>query len=334
MSPRVVARVEEIAVVGNIRRYRDTRSLTMPAFPKKTVFFNGKVNTDMGYYEFTVRAPEESKDALSAKMAEMGCLGSYEKAGKLIAYFPDRLDIMKLRDELNAFRAVLKDSGLPHEISFDYLFISERDWNESWKKRFLPIEVGENLLIVPPWDERVTTRTKLVIDPGMAFGTGHHETTMRCLAIIEKYAKDSGAATAAVSSKGRFLDVGTGTGILAIAAAKLGFREVVGVDTDPLAVDAATRNAVLNDLTNVTVREGEITAIEDAADMIAANLMSEILIRIAPEIARRLNPSGVAILSGMLTGQEDDVIIAMEKEGLTVIERYRDDRWVSLVFSQ
>jgi ribosomal protein L11 methyltransferase len=302
----------------------------MPAFPKKTVFFNGKVNTDMGYYEFTVHAPEESKDALSAKMAEMGCLGSYEKAGNLIAYFPDRLDIMELRDELNAFRAVLKDSGLPHEISFDYLFISERDWNESWKKRFLPIEVGENLLIVPPWDERVTMRTKLVIDPGMAFGTGHHETTMRCLSIMEKYAGNLRGSFA----QDRFLDVGTGTGILAIAAAKLGFREVVGVDTDPLAVDAATRNAVLNDLTNVTVREGEITAIEDAADMIAANLMSEILIRIAPEIARRLNPSGVAILSGMLTGQEDDVIIAMEKEGLTVIERYRDDRWVSLVFSQ
>ncbi|HTR44269.1 MAG TPA: 50S ribosomal protein L11 methyltransferase, partial [Thermodesulfovibrionales bacterium] len=246
----------------------------------------------MGYYEFTIGAPEESKDALSAKMSEMGCLGSYEKAGNLIAYFPDRLDIINLRDELNAFRSVLKDSGLPHEISFDYLFISERDWNESWKKRFLPIEVGENLSIVPPWDEEVTARMRLVIDPGMAFGTGHHETTMRCLTIMEKYAKDA-ASAAVLSSQDRFLDVGTGTGILAIAASKLGFREVVGVDTDPLAVDAATRNAALNELTNVTIREGEITAVEDAADLIAANLISEILIRIAPEISRRLNPSGV-----------------------------------------
>jgi len=279
----------------------------------------------MGYYEFTVTAPDESKDALLHKMSEMGCLGVSETGKRIIAYFKDTHDIIQLRDGLESFKSVLKQSGLDPGFSFDYLYLSERDWNEPWKKRFIPMDVGEQLSILPPWEKRGHSRIPLIIDPGMAFGTGHHETTKACLQIIERFSK--------TSPKERFLDVGTGTGILAIAASRLGFKTVVGVDIDPLAIDAAKRNAELNSLQNVEILEGTIAGVQGAFDMIAANLMSEVLISIAPDIAARLNYGGITILSGMLKGQEDDVLHAMRRSGLSAIEDLVDGRWFSLVLA-
>jgi len=279
----------------------------------------------MGYYEFVVTAPDESKDALLNKMSEMGCLGVNENGKRISAYFKDTHDIIQLRDSLESFRKVLEQAGLDPGFSFDYLYLSERDWNEPWKKRFIPIDVGEQLSILPPWEKSDKNRIPLIIDPGMAFGTGHHETTKACLQLIERFSK--------TSPKDRFLDVGTGTGILAIAASRLGFKAVVGVDIDPLAIDAAKRNAELNSLQNVEILEGAIAGVQGAFDMIAANLMSEVLINIAPEISARLNYTGIAILSGMLKGQENDVLHAMKRSGLSAIETLVDGRWVSIVLT-
>jgi ribosomal protein L11 methyltransferase len=277
----------------------------------------------MGYYGFTITVSDRSKDALLNRMSDMGCLGVTDHGKKVIAYFKDSHDIIKLRDDLNAFRRILQESGLDHDFSFDYLYLSERDWNESWKKKFIPIDVGEHFSILPPWEPIKPNRIPLVIDPGMAFGTGHHETTKTCLMLIEKLSAESG--------RGSFLDVGTGTGILAVAASRLGFAHVVGVDIDPAAVDAAKRNAELNHLTNIGIKEGSISAVEGIFDMIAANLMSEILIGIAPEIASHLKRPGIAILSGMLVGQEDDVIRTVQNVGLEVAEKDYDGRWVSVI---
>lgn len=277
----------------------------------------------MGYYEFKVSVSDKSKDALLHKMTDMGCLGVTEKSDGVIAFFRDGLDVVALRNELTSFRRVLKESGLDDTFSFDYQYLSERDWNEPWKKRFVPIDVGENLSILPPWERRNNGRIPLIIDPGMAFGTGHHETTKTCLMMIERLAPETGY--------GRFLDVGTGTGILAIAASRLGFRHVIGVDIDPLAVDAASRNAQLNSLSNIHIKPGEISAVDGHFDLVAANLMSEVLIGIAPDIASHLENRGIVILSGILVGQEGDVIKAMNKSGLDMTENIIDGRWVSLV---
>jgi ribosomal protein L11 methyltransferase len=186
--------------------------------------------------------------------------------------------------------------------------------------------VGENLTITPSWLERETVRIPVIIDPGMVFGTGHHETTRTCLSVIERTAKSS--------NKKSFLDIGTGTGILAIGAARLGFGKVVAVDVDPLAVDAARRNAEENGLKNIEVREGTIAAAHGAFDVIAANLLSEILTGIARDLADRLNPGGKAILSGLLSGQEEGVIQAMTAAGLTLQEKIQDGKWVSLVMKK
>ena len=281
----------------------------------------------MGYYEFNIEVPDESKDAIINMAYESGSLGVVETQNYLLIYFPDHRGIKKLIDDFASFKTILKDSGLLHDFSFSYVYLSERDWNESWKKKFQPIDVGEDLSIIPPWEISRFGRINLLIDPGMAFGTGHHITTKTCLELIERLTRES--------LKERFLDVGTGTGILAIGAAKLGFREVVGVDIDPLAIDAAKRNVNLNGLTNMTILEGTISVAKGAYDVIAANLMSEILIAIAPDISSRLKNKGIVLLSGMIIGQEDEVIAAMEKEGLMFRERYYDDiRWVSLVLTR
>jgi len=276
------------------------------------------------YYEFIISVPDESLEAVTNKIMELGSPGFFERDGKIIAYFEYRPDINILCDELNRFREVLESSGLDSAFSFEYSLIPGKDWNESWKKSFSPIDVGDNLTIVPSWIKPETERIPVIIDPGMVFGTGHHETTRQCLALIEKYSRDSG--------RDEFLDVGTGTGILAIGAARLGFGHVTGVDTDQLAVDAAMYNISLNGLKNVDITKGGITDVFGMYNVIAANLLSETLIPIAGDIVSRLKPQGTAILSGMLTGQEDDVIRAMEDAGLTLKEKVADGKWVTLIF--
>jgi len=280
----------------------------------------------MGYYEFTITLPDESRDALVHRISAAGCLGVIEHDKSIVAYFPDTLGISNIVDELALCSAILEDAGLAHVISFDYVFISERDWNESWKKKFEPIDAGKCFSILPPWENRKEGRINLIIDPGMAFGTGHHETTRTCLMLIETFAQNC--------AKGRFLDIGAGTGILAIAASRLGFSHILGLDIDPLAIDASQRNIKLNDLENIVIQHGTVTRTLGTFDFIAANLMSEILIHIAPDLAPCLDNAGIALMSGMLSGQEDDVIEAMVKQGLKLSEKYFDGRWVSVAMTR
>lgn len=280
---------------------------------------------DVEYIEISIFAPAESKEAIMFRMDEMGSLGFEEQEDKIIAYFDPSRSPAKICNELLKFRPVLSSSGLDPSFTCSFQVIPETDWNETWKKDFVPIDVGNNLTIVPSWLAAGSARMPIIIDPGMVFGTGHHETTRTCLCLIERLARSS-------APKRRFLDVGTGTGILAIGAARLGFGQIEAVDVDPLAVDAATRNVAANGLTNITVRQGTISAADGSFDAIAANLLSEILIDIAPELAARLNAEGTAVLSGLLAGQEDEVITTLTSAGLAFEEKIIDGKWVSLVF--
>ncbi|MBF0327705.1 MAG: 50S ribosomal protein L11 methyltransferase [Nitrospirae bacterium] len=277
----------------------------------------------MGYYEFSIKVPDESKDALIELMRGFGLAGVIESNSKITAYFSDSEKIETIIEGLKQSALNLTNSGLPSNLSYDHVFVPEQDWNETWKNNFTPIDVGKTLSILPPWETQQSSKTNLIIDPGMAFGTGHHETTRFCLAIIEHYASTA-------KTKNSFLDLGTGTGILAIAAAKLGFKKITAIDNDPLAIDAARRNTALNKLSNVSVIEGDASCALGSYDMIAANLVSETLIKIAPEIAQRLEPEGIALLSGMITGQEIEVLSAMESCGLTLLRRFEDGRWTSV----
>ena len=280
----------------------------------------------MGYYEITISAPDESQDAIMNRLVELGSTGFQEKEEKIHAYFEEKSDIAGIVEELTRFRDVLRSAGLDPLFSFEYSVLPEKDWNENWKMNFFPIDVGKNLTIIPSWLKKDTSRIPVIIDPGMVFGTGYHETSQTCLVLIEELAGSI--------RKSSCLDIGTGSGILAIGAARLGFSQVTAVDIDPMAIDAAARNVEENGLRNVIVKEGEILTVKGTFDLIVANLLSGILVDISVEIASRLNQGGKAILSGMLSGQENDVIEAYEKAGLSLSKSVVSGQWVTLVFSK
>ena len=262
------------------------------------------------------------KDLLISRLMDLGSLGIIENDASIIAYFPETASPGMIKDELSLFQALIEKSGDRQQLTVEYELLPETDWNESWKKGFTPIDVGERFVILPPWERPSGSRIPLIIDPGMAFGTGHHETTRSCLVLMERYA---GAVKAE-----RFLDLGTGTGLLAMAALALGFRSVVGIDTDPLAIEASRRNMALNNAERIELIEGGIEKCKGGFDMIAANLISGTLVQLSSEIAARLVPDGIVIMSGILKGQDDEVVEAAKNSGLVRVERLYDGKWVSL----
>jgi ribosomal protein L11 methyltransferase len=276
----------------------------------------------MSYYEFTIKIADPFRDALVKRLRDADCLGVIEQEETITAYFPETVDIGTITNDLSLLKALFDKSDTVQNLSFCHTLIPEQDWNESWKKGFTPLDVGERFTILPPWEKRREGRINLIIDPGMAFGTGHHETTRSCLVLMEKYA--------GTCAKERFLDLGAGTGLLAIAASKLGYRRIVAVDTDPLAIEAIRMNVELNLVTNVDIREGSVIEVSVTFDCIAANIISGVLIQLAPALASHLKPRGIAVLSGILTGQEKEVIEAITQAGLKLLEQYRDGKWVSL----
>jgi ribosomal protein L11 methyltransferase len=274
------------------------------------------------YHQFTITIPEPYRDALGARLITIGSLGVEEQRDSLIAYFPETIDQEPVLKELDLLRMLFKGLVDPVELTVEYALLPDTDWNESWKKNFTPINAGTLFTILPPWERPTTGRISLIIDPGMAFGTGHHETTRSCIVLIERYTQ--------TVKRERFLDLGTGTGLLAIAAHKLGFITVIGIDHDPLAIEASKKNLTLNGVGSIEFLEGDITDAHGTYDMVAANLISGTLVSLAGEIASRLRTPGIAILSGILAGQDDEVAAAMEQAGLVCGERLRDGKWVSL----
>ena len=280
----------------------------------------------MHYFEFTIKIAKPFTDAVVQRIMDAGCLGVVEQGDSIIAYFPDSVDVKTIAADLSLLQALLEKSDQDHRLSFSYTVIPEQDWNETWKKGFNPIDIGERFTILPTWEEKRKDRINIVIDPAMAFGTGHHGTTRSCLILMERYADKNRNRS--------FLDLGTGTGILAIAAKHVGFHRVIAVDTDPLAIDAALLNIELNQAKGIEVREGSITGLNETYDFITANIILGVLVLLARAIAEHLKTGGTAILSGILTGQEDEVIAAMTQAGLTLLEQYHDDKWVSLVVTR
>ncbi len=205
-----------------------------------------------------------------------------------------------------------------------YASVPPEDWGKAWREHFEGVEVGRSLFVRPSWIEAVDdTRTEIVIDPSMAFGTGTHFTTAACLALLEDALVDRAGC--------RVLDVGTGTGILAIAAIKLGADAVVAVDVDADALTVAARNLHLNAIgSRISLRAGTLSVVEGRYDVILANILAPVLCETAANLASHLRDDGVLICSGLLAEQEDEVRAAFADAGLAVTERRSDDEWVAL----
>lgn len=206
--------------------------------------------------------------------------------------------------------------------------VHEEDWAEAWKEHFAVMRVGRRLVIRPTWREHRPAKGDVVIslDPGMAFGTGLHPTTRLCLAGIE------GWAEADLMSDARVLDVGTGSGILSIAAALLGASYVLAVDTDPLAVATAAANAAQNGVAElIEARVGSLPLAQpEQFHLVVANLISGLLIDIAPALAAVVRPGGRLLASGIFHERETEVATAFEGAGLHTIGRRAEDDWVAL----
>jgi len=197
--------------------------------------------------------------------------------------------------------------------------VDDEDWLERWKAEFVPIRIGA-FLVRPTWSEAVAgDSVELVLDPGMAFGTGLHPTTQQCLEAL---------STLPLAGKS-VLDVGTGSGILAIAAAKRGASPVVAVDTDRLAVDAARENAVRNGVA-IPVGEGSAADVPGRFDVVVANIVSPVLQRIAPDLAARLSGGGTLLVAGISAPAERATREALGSARLEVLDRTARDDWVAL----
>ncbi len=211
-----------------------------------------------------------------------------------------------------------------------YRLFHEDDWAEAWKHAYRPIPVGERLMIVPAWLENPDPqRIPLLLDPGMAFGTGTHPTTQMCLAEVERLVQPGTTV----------LDVGCGSGILSIAALKLGAAEALGVDTDPQAVAVAEENAARNGVAGgFRAAVGSVETLRRPplgprrASLVLANILAAVLVRLLDEegLAALLTPGGHLVLSGILETQAEDVLAAARRSGLALAHRRQVEDWVTL----
>lgn len=200
----------------------------------------------------------------------------------------------------------------------------EEDWANNWKKYYKPSKVGEKIVVKPIWEDYEKKDDELVVelDPGMAFGTGDHETTRMCIQALEKY----------VEKDSTVFDVGTGSGILAIAAAKLGAKKAVGVDLDPVAVESAKENVSYNNLDNIEVLYGNLVeVIEGKADIVVANIIAEIICILIDDVKRVLKQGGMFITSGIIHERVKMVTDKLEESGFEVIKVNKDGEWNCII---
>lgn len=202
--------------------------------------------------------------------------------------------------------------------------IDEEDWSESWKAHFWPEKVSDGMVVKPTWREYAPLEGEQVIelDPGMAFGTGTHGTTALCMRLIEKYLKPGDS----------ILDVGTGSGILLIAARKCGAGELWGVDMDQMAVDVARDNLSRNGINGFELRTGNLVDVVDRRfDLVIANILSEVILSLLDNITDVMTENGIFICSGIIEGKEDRVIRKMETTGFQVLETQGLRGWAAIV---
>jgi ribosomal protein L11 methyltransferase len=307
----------------------------------------GKAEASGAWLELAVEADVEAVEAVSEILGRAAPGGtSVEPAFELVddglgarldpsrpaivrAYLParDRAAAERAAAEVAEALGHLQAFGLRPIGELRMRIVEEADWADAWKAYFPVMRVGRRLVIRPTWrrHRRAPDDVVLALDPGMAFGTGLHPTTRLCLAAVEALS-DRGILAGA-----RVLDVGCGSGILAIAALKLGATSALGLDTDPIAIEATIANARRNALVRrLHAREGSLPSGEAGFDVVLANLIAGLLVPLASGLRDELRPGGVLLASGIFVDREGDVGAAFEAAGLEVTGRTAEGDWVAL----
>ena len=226
-------------------------------------------------------------------------------------------------EQIGSRAAKLMDLGIRVEMVTDV--VDEKDWAHAWKAYFNVTRITDRIIVKPQWKDHVERKGEIVIhlDPGMAFGTGTHPTTAMCLALMETFLKPGHS----------FLDIGTGSGILMIAAAKLGAASLLGIDTDETAIAVARENLDLNRIDPSIYRLSCQTLDRTESrhhDCIAANIIAQVIVDILPDMALRMTKDTTAILSGIIRERQADVLAALEANRLSVVHEEIRDEWVAL----
>ena len=284
----------------------------------------------------TVACKADHSDELAAHVAERFAVGVETTPEGIRFYLP--IETIRQRDwegelgeALGEFRDLYGvDSPLPHVTNL----VADEGWADRWKAHFKPLRVGRRFIVCPTWEEPLASENDRVIrmDPGQAFGTGHHETTRLCLEWLENH-DDTLVRHNVAGPKPSLLDVGTGTGILAIGAALLGWQEIVAIDSDPDAVAVAADNLRLNGMdTRIRLATGEIQTVQECFDVVVANIQALPLMRMAEMLKRRLHATGHLVLSGILLEQRDTVVATFGNCGLGLNMERHAGEWCLLEF--
>lgn len=259
-----------------------------------------------------------------------------EREPSISAYFEDTEENREKVQQLKIAVMMLKSRELEGAYGWDAdfgrlyaedIYVNDEDWKDKWKEFFKPSRITDRLVVKPTWEEYSPSGEELVIelDPGMAFGTGTHETTALCMRLIEKYLGDNPESR-------KLLDIGCGSGILSIGAALLGCGEILAVDIDEDAVRTAAENVEKNGLENkIKVIKGDLAeGVDFKGDIIAANLMADLVIRLASSAAAHLNEGGIFISSGILMEKKDKVEEAISSCGFSIKEVVCDGEWCAI----
>lgn len=277
--------------------------------------------------------PEEFGEAVSNFLMEQGATGIEELEGdsgweRLKTYFPQNGREKRILYALHRYlKSLEKVAPEISHLKIKTASIPEQDWRESWKRFFKPVQVTSRFWVKPPWSKMRFKKGQfsIEINPGMAFGTGRHASTYLCIQALEKRIRGKGLSV---------LDVGTGSGILSIVAAKLGAREVWGIDTDAVAVENARENVTRNDVSKIVkIRKGSIGHLQKKFHVIVANVDLRGLIRMRRPLLRHLKDQGVLILSGVLEDEKERLRGGFLDAGLLRwINTTQEGEWVCLTF--
>ncbi len=285
----------------------------------------------MEFWELTVPTTPETTEGLTNFLWEQGALGVVEEESpaappRLRAFYAALVPSTGLLSAVERYRHELRALGFAVGGDAEIHPLHDEAWASAWQQSFPPLPVGNRLLVAPPWETTPTPpgRVRVVIEPGRAFGTGHHGSTEGCLALLDRWL--------ATQLAPRVLDIGTGTGILAVAAVKLGAPRVAAIDVDPDAVSAARQNAEANgvaDRIDVSAGGPESLPRTAAYDLVLANILTHTHLALVREYRRRVAPFGALVLGGMLTGEDDQVTRTLVPHGFTPRESFEREGWAA-----
>lgn len=308
----------------------------------------------MNWVEVCVHTSREALEAVSYRLLEMGADGvsiedpevlqrewnspfgeipalsmeDYPPEGvRVKCYIPETSDVTGFVRRAESLIKEIGEYGLdPGPARVTMRIVPEESWAEAWKAYYKPVRVSRHMIVKPVWESYEPANADEVIielDPGMAFGTGTHPTTTLCLRLLERY----------VPRQGSVIDVGCGSGILSVAAAKLGAKTVWAFDLDEVAVTSAEINVRLNGVQDrVRVSQGDLLrGVTGQVNLVVANILAEIIVRMLPDVPRVLKDGGHLIVSGVIDEKETFVSTEMEKRGLQIVESVRDGDWVAIV---